>query len=410
MQRVAAMILAGGEGKRMGVLCRKTPKPVLPFAGKLHVVDFSLSNCLNSRIKNLGILTDFQRANVANYLRGWASKQTDADHLELSILEPRNCHYKGTADAVYQNLEYLHNNNVDTVLVLAADHVYHMDYRQLLDLHEQKQAEITMGIIPMPLDELRRFGTVRVNSQARITDFTEKSDIPRSNLVSMGIYAFNVEALCRYLYEDARNVDSRHDFGYSIIPKIVAGDCAYAFQFNGYWRDIGTPEAYYEANMEYLSSESIQVPYSSWPILTFGNNEINMHKVFPDDHVHNSLVGPGCIIKGRVQNSILSQGVIVEKHAVVKNSILMDNVFVADHSHVESCIIGQRATISQSCHIGEPDYSLSLPEHITVLGEDEVVPPNFIINHHRVTRQDNRVSEFAGDMISLPSVSPAFNS
>lgn len=410
MRRVAALILAGGEGKRMGILCRQTPKPALPFAGMFKVIDFSLNNCLYSGIKHLGILTDYQRTTMANYIRNWSCSHINTNSLEMTVLEPRNGHYLGTADAVYQNLEYLQNNRIDTVLVLAADHIYRMDYQLLLALHEQKKADITVGIMTMSPNELRRFGTLRANSEGRITDFAEKSDIPLSNLISMGIYAFNIEALSRRLSEDALKENSRHDFGYSIIPDMVVKDRAYAYQFSDYWKDIGTPKAYYETNMECLHMESISRPFNDWPMFTAAKNETGSYQVISNDRVRNSLISPGCVIKGQVENSILSPGVIVEKQAVVKNSILMDNVIVSNQTQVESSIIAERASIGRCCHIGEPNYSFPLPKQITILGEAVVVPPNFIFNNHRVSPQDNPDNRFNGDMsITLPSIAAAFH-
>jgi glucose-1-phosphate adenylyltransferase len=374
MGRTAAMILAGGQGKRMGILCNQTPKPALPFGGKFRVMDFSLSNCLQSGIDNIAAVTDYQQSSMADYLTRWSSENARSNRSELSILEPRNGHYLGTADAVYQNLLYLIDNQVETVLVLAADHIYKMDYQELLTFHSAEQADVTVGVLPVELKDAVRFGSVKLDAENRILDFAEKAASPLSNLVSMGIYAFRVPALFRRLQEDAGMLGSAHDFGYSIIPGMVRKDKAFAFRFNGYWRDIGTTEAYYAANMDYLHQGPSNGSLEILPTFGDGKAQSGALKAYSGEKIRNSLISPGCLIRGVVENSILSPGVVVEEHAVVKNSILMDNVFIADHSRVESAIIGKRANVSRYCRIGEPD-SFQGSKVVAVVGEDAVVLP-----------------------------------
>ena len=371
MQKVLAMILAGGQGKRMDILCHERPKPVLPFAGGFRVIDFSLSNCIHSQINNIAFLADYQRSWMTNYLRHWNS--VNVTNVGLHILEPAAGSYKGTADAVYQNLCYVQKYGAERVLVLAGDHIYKMDYRKMLAFHEQVKADVTVGVVQVPIEQADRFGTVTVDAEGRIVDFVEKSSTPRSNLVSMGIYVFNVDVLEKRLIEDSAQPNSPHDFGYAVIPHMVRRDRVYAFKFDGYWQDIGTVEAYYRANMELIREKP---PFSldgGWPILT--ENQIPLLRVSQQGSVRNSIICSGSVIKGRVENSILSPGVRVEEQAVVKNSIVMANVFVGYHSMVDHCILDEEVNIGKSCYIGFRSGLLPGDSDITVLGKGVTVPP-----------------------------------
>ncbi len=222
MPKVLAMILTGGRGKRMDILCQERPKPALPFAGRFRVIDFSLSNCIHSQINSIALLADYQRSYMANYLRRWNS--VNVPDVRLHILEPVTGAYRGTADAVYQNLGYLRRYRADRALVLAGDHIYKMDYRKILAFHEQVKADVTVGVVQVPIEQADRFGTVTVDAEGRIVDFVEKSGTPRSDLVSMGIYVFNTEVLAERLIEDAAQPNSPHDFGYAVIPDMVKRD------------------------------------------------------------------------------------------------------------------------------------------------------------------------------------------
>ena len=244
----AALILAGGRGSRMDLFCHLRPKPILPFAGRLHVIDFTLSNCIHSSFVNIAAVVDYQRAYMSEYLQEWAA--VNAGSARVSILQPSDGSYGGTADAVYQNLSWLKDEAGDRILVLAGDHVYKMDYRKMLAFHDHVRADATIGVIRIPVDEAHRFGTVAIDSENRVRGFVEKSRAPLSSLASMGIYVFNKDVLCKRLSEDAGKKDSPHDFGYAILPEMVKYDRVFAYEFSGYWQDIGTIDAYYHANME----------------------------------------------------------------------------------------------------------------------------------------------------------------
>jgi len=393
MEQMLALILAGGQGKRMDILSQVRPKPVLPFAGRFRVIDFSLSNCIHSQIRNIGVLIDYQRSHVAKYLMSWYLNNPGLG--KFSILEPRSGSYKGTADAVSQNLDYLKEADADTVLILSGDHVYKMDYRRMLAFHKQMKADVTVGVVPVPIEDAYRFGIATVDDQSRIVDFVEKPRFPRSNLVSMGIYLFNKKVLYDRLIEDATQPDSLHDFGYVIIPKIISADRVFAYKFNGHWRDIGTAKAFYEANMEIISPQARISLDGSWPILTGEKNCLPPTELFNTGSVINSLVSPGCVIKGRVENSILSPGVWIDDEAVVRNSVLMSNVSVGYHSVVERCIIDEYVNIGKFCYVGFKGSFIPGEREITVLGKGVVVPSNSTINNKCKVLTDIRLDDFA---------------
>jgi glucose-1-phosphate adenylyltransferase len=332
-----------------------------------------------SGITDLAMLTDYQRINMANYLKRW--RQANNTVKSFNILEPRKSSYKGTADAVYQNLDYLRKMNADTVLVLAGDHVYKMDYRRMLAFHEQMNADVTVGIIPVPIEEAHRFGTVTLDAEDGIVSFTEKTRLPRSSLASMGIYAFKPEVLYKCLIEDAKRADSSHDFGYSILPAVVNRDRVFAYQFDDYWQDIGTVEAYYSASMELLTHKPPLNLDGDYPVLT-GNNGGKTIETPQQGYVENSIISPGCTILGRVEHSVLSPGVWVGEQAEVRNSVLMPNVAVGYHSVVDRCILDEEVNIDSLCYIGFGKALLPGDWDITVLGKGVSVPAQTAIGRN----------------------------
>jgi glucose-1-phosphate adenylyltransferase len=251
LKEVTAFILAGGRGKRMGALCDARPKPALPFGGKNRVIDFSLQNCVDSGIGNIIALVDYQRYYISGYLKQWrfANQLSETIH----IREPKTGSYRGTAGAVYQNLDMLHEAEAEAVLILAADHVYRMEYCEMFDFHKRVEADVTIGVVPVPMERAHQFGIVATDNDERIIAFQEKPEKPASNLASMGIYIFNTDVLAKYLLKDALDAGSSHDFGYSVIPRVIKSERVFAYKFDGYWQDIGTPEAYHQAHMNLLS-------------------------------------------------------------------------------------------------------------------------------------------------------------
>jgi glucose-1-phosphate adenylyltransferase len=376
VSKTLAVILAGGKGERMDILCRVRPKPALPFAGRFRVIDFSLSNCIYSGLSDIAVLTDYQRYHMADYLRQW--HLVNARSTNFRILEPRNGSYKGTADAVYQNLNHLDKRMVDTVLILAADHVYKLDYRQMLAFHQAVKADATVGVIPVPIEQAHRFGTVTIDADGKISDFLEKSPMPRGNLASMGIYVFNRNVLAARIIEDARDPTSRHDFGYSILPRMVKQDRVFAYRFKGYWQDIGTIEAYYEANMELTKGQPRFGLNGTSPILT-RQQHLSPSCIGKQASITNSLVSPGCVVRGRVENSVLSPQVWVDEQAIVRNSVIMGNTFIGRHSVVDCCVLDEEVKVGDYCYLGFGSSLVPGGQGITVLGKGVTVPPHTAI-------------------------------
>ena len=372
MKKVVAMVLAGGQGKRMEVLCQVRPKPALPFAGRFRVIDFTLSNCVHSGIGNVALLTDYQRDHMAAYLKQWSSN--NPGDYGLDTLEPKEGSYRGTADAVYQNLDYLKRYGPEVVVVLAGDHIYSMDYRRMLAFHLESSADVTVGVMPVPLEEASRFGIVIPDGTGRIVDFNEKPAVPASNLASMGIYIFNPRVLTEGLAEDHDNPVSSHDFGYSLIPDLVKRRRAFAYKFEGYWRDIGTVETYYEANMELTSRLPSYTFNDAWPILTRDCATLPP-TIAGKGRVKHSLIGSGCVIEGEVEGSILSPGVRVEENAVVRNSIVMERTVIGRNSLVDRCILDEGVTVGTQCCVGLESNPIRAGWGITVVGKCVRVPP-----------------------------------
>ncbi|MBI4303057.1 MAG: glucose-1-phosphate adenylyltransferase [Chloroflexi bacterium] len=401
MRSASAMVLAGGRGKRMDILCHGRPKPVLPFAGIFRVIDFTLSNCLNSGIRHIGVLVDYQKRYLADYLEEWS--RVNQAVKGLIPLAPKVGSYKGTADAVFQNLDYLQKYGAQDIVVLAGDHVYRMNYRNMLDHHERTGADVTIGVFSVPIEHAHRFGIVTPDAEGRIIDFTEKPRNPMSNLVSMGIYVFKREILVQHLAEDSADPSSVHDFGYSIIPKMVRQHKVFCYRFDGYWQDIGTVEAYYEANMELTHKMSSLGLNGKWPIFT-KDAAWPLPKLDHQGVVTNSLISPGCTVKGEVINSVLSAGVKVEAQAVVRNSVIMGNTVIGKHSVVDGCVLDEDVNVGEFCYIGFGNTLLNDGCNITVLGKGVTVPNGTAIGKNCKILPAAGPNDFAADRVAPGSV------
>lgn len=362
--KAIAVVLAGGQGKRMGPLCYDRPKPALPFAGGYRVIDFTLSNCVNSGINDIFALTDYKHDCMSDYLDDW--RLVHLGDRGLHIRKPSAGHYSGTADAVYRNLRLLENSGADVVLVLAADHVYKMDYRPMLDFHARTHAGVTVGVAPVDIRRASHFGIVRVAADRRILDFVEKPLLPPGNLASMGIYVFNTELLISLLEADADDPASSHDFGYHIIPAAMSNDNAFAYTFDGYWQDIGTPEAYLETNLMLTHADPAFEIDGAWPLLTAdrGAPAAGSDSGYG---VINCIVGDGCIVEGRVENSVLSPGVCVAQGAVVRDSVLMRGVSIGKGALVERAILDEGVILGQFCNVGRTGGEVTVLERGTVV-------------------------------------------
>jgi glucose-1-phosphate adenylyltransferase len=400
MGKTVALIMAGGRGERMDVLCHVRPKPALPFAGIFNVIDFTLSNCVYSGIDDIAILTDYQRSYMASYLRGSSLSNAIGT---FNIFEPKTGSYKGTADAVFQNLSYLSKLNAQNVLILAGDHIYKMDYQEMIAFHEQTEADVTVGVTRVPIEEVHRFGTVSLSDGGEILEFVEKARNPKSNLASMGIYIFNMNILAQRLAEDAVQPDSPHDFGYAILPSMVGRDKVNAYEFTGYWQDIGTPQAYYAANMELVRAKPRFSLGGAQSVLT-RRLDLPPPRISDRAVVVNSLVSLGCVVKGYVKDSILSPGVLVDERAEVWNSLLMSNAFIGYHSVVDTCVIDEEVNIGETCYIGFGRPLLARDDDITVLGKGVSVPSNTVIERNHTVLPYVNASSFRDDLVASGSI------
>jgi glucose-1-phosphate adenylyltransferase len=367
MSNLMAIVLAGGRGTRMEILCQFRPKPLLPFSGKYKVIDFGLSNIVHSQIRHIALFADYQRQQLRDYMENWY--QQNARHLEINIMEPLTGAYAGSAEALYQHLEFIKNSDADEILILPSDHIYTMDYRKMQNYHEASKADVTIGAVQVPMKEAYRFGIITAQQDGRICEFIEKPAKPKGNMASMGIYIFNKDVLLNYLIEDMSKTDSVHDFGYSIIPSVIERGNTFVYKFEGFWRDIGTLDSYHRAHMELVRKNPFNCSHrpilSAVPESGTGNFTI-------DDT--NSIISPGCVIKGRVENSILCPGVHIAESATVRNSILMSGTYVGSYSTVESSIIDEEAYIDRFCYLGYGDERFSTND-LVVIGKKSAIEP-----------------------------------
>lgn len=346
-----AMLLAGGQGSRLGSLTFNNAKPAVLFGGKYRIIDFPLSNAMNSEIDTVGVLTQYRPYILNTYISDGRAWGLDKPGYGVSILPPYEGRkggrwYAGTADAIAQNIDFIDRYDPEYVLILSGDHIYQMDYSELIDYHKQKQAQLTIAVMEVPWDEAGRFGLVEVNSDNRIIGFQEKPENPKSNLASMGIYVFDWKLLRQELIDDMEDEESKHDFGMNIIPTMHAKDMRiFAYQFSGYWRDVGTIQSYFDANMDLLD-DSIDFNINDKNKPFFSNNFSRSPQfIGPDAKVVDSLICDGCVVFGSVDHSILSQDIFVDKNVTLKNCIVHTGAVIGDGAVLENCIVGSYANV-----------------------------------------------------------------
>ncbi|MBO4853885.1 MAG: glucose-1-phosphate adenylyltransferase [Oscillospiraceae bacterium] len=382
-----AMLLAGGQGSRLYVLTGDMAKPAVPFGGKFRIIDFPLSNCTNSGIDTVGVLTQYRPLELNSYIGNGQPWELDRASGGVHILPPYQSAdgaswYKGTANAIYQNIGFVDLYDPTYVAVLSGDHIYKMDYSDMLRRHKEAGAACTISVMEVPWSEASRFGIMSVDGEDRITEFAEKPKEPKSNLASMGIYIFTWSKLRRYLMEDEEDSSSENDFGKNIIPAMLGrGEVMAAYRFEGYWKDVGTLDSLWDANMDMLLPGSgLNLLDKKWPI--YGRTAVCPPAfIGPASDVGNSVVARGCFIDGEVKNSVLSTGTTVGEGAVVSYSVVMPGAAIEPGARVSYAIVGENCRIGAGASVGAPPESASDPEQwgITVLGPDTVVAPGEIV-------------------------------
>ena len=356
-----AMILAGGRGTRLHDLTKKVAKPAVSYGGKYRIIDFPLSNCANSGIDIVGVLTQYESVLLNSYAAAGRRWGLDAKDSGVYILPPREKAdtgldvYRGTADAISQNIDFIDSYSPEYLLILSGDHIYKMNYDKMLEYHKANHADATIAVIEVPMKEASRFGIMNTNETGRIVEFEEKPEKPKSNLASMGIYIFNWDILKKYLIEDENDPDSENDFGNNIIPNLLRdGRRMYAYHFNGYWKDVGTIPALWEANMEVLDPEhsGINLFDENWKIYSRNSGHTG-HFIGNNAEVTDSMITDGCVVKGAVKHSILFGGVVVEEGAVVEDAVVMGDTVIKRGAKVTHCIVAEGVTVGCDAVIGE---------------------------------------------------------
>lgn len=393
-KEIIALLLAGGQGSRLGVLTRKIAKPAVLYGGKYRIIDFSLSNCINSRIDTVGVLTQYQPLKLNTHIG--IGKPWDMDRMNggVTILSPYMKEnsgewYKGTANAVFQNIDYVDKLEPEYVIILSGDHIYKMNYSLMLEFHKKNNADATISVIDVPMEEASRYGILNTYENGKIYEFEEKPKNPRSTLASMGVYIFNWKILREYLIRDDSCQGSENDFGKNILPMMmIEGKSMFAYKFSGYWKDVGTIQAFWESNMDLIKRvPEFNLYDPTWKIYT-PNPVKPAHYIGPEGSVKTSLIAEGCMIYGNIRNSVLFPGVVVEKGALVENSIIMSNSKIGAQSTIIQSIIGENTEIGENVIIGKGE---DIPNEakpaiynsgITVVGERAVIPANVEIGRN----------------------------
>jgi glucose-1-phosphate adenylyltransferase len=375
-----AMLLAGGEGRRLGVLTKDLAKPAVHFGGKYRIIDFTLSNCVHSGIETIGVLTQYQPLTLTQHLGIGTPWGLDRREGGMHVLPPYvrskgGSWYKGTANAIYQNLGFIERYDPEYVLIISGDHIYKMNYDLLLEEHKKNQADATIAVISVPWADASRFGILSVDEEGRVVEFAEKPKKPKSNLASMGVYMFTWAVLKEALIRDEAERNSTNDFGKDIIPKLLEDDARlFSYQFNDYWKDVGTIDSLWEANMDLLEDEPpLQLNDRSWRIFTASPNQPAQY-VAPNAKVQSSLINEGCVIEGQVNRSVLFHGARVGGGSLIEDSILMPGAVIGRNSKIVRAIVGEGAIVGDGCQVGSRES-----EDIAVVGSGETIFPEVVL-------------------------------
>ena len=365
-----AMILAGGQGSRLGILTKRLAKPAVQFGGKYRIIDFPLTNCAQSGIDTVGILTQYKPLELNTYIGNGQAWDLDVADGGVYILPPYMKEtagewYKGTANAIYQNIEFIDKFNPSHVLVLSGDHIYKMNYAKMLAYHKKQEADVTIAMIPVDPSEASRFGILSCDEEGRIVSFEEKPKVPKSNTASMGIYIFRWDVLRRELIADEKDKSSDNDFGKNIIPKMLrSGQRLYGYKFEGYWKDVGTVASLWQANMDLLDSDSLNITDESWQILS-QSALMAPHFIAAHAKVQNSLITEGCYVDGDVRHCIIFDGVTVGKGAQVVDSVVLSGAKIMKGARVVKTIVGENAVVGENISVGEKGTDEYLSKYCT---------------------------------------------
>jgi glucose-1-phosphate adenylyltransferase len=402
--------MAGGEGTRLSVLSEERAKPSVPFAGKFRIIDFTLSNCVNSGIFDVAVLTQYRPHSLNQHIGIGKPWDLDRNRGGVVLLQPYLARqdttwYRGTSDAVYQNLDYVHDHRADVVLVLSGDHIYKMDYTSILAEHRRKRADVTVAVMDVPLELTHQFGIMTTDENDQIVEFTEKpKERDKGTLANMGVYVFNTEMLVRRLSEGSED-DPRVDFGKQVIPTMIAGqDRVYAYRFDGYWVDVGTMQAYWQTNLELLDPDCKLDLYDPRWIIRTRSEERPPAKLGPQARVLRSMVCNGCIVRGHVQNSVLSPGVYVSPGAVVRDSVVMNDTWIGPGAILDKVVVDKQVVVGANVKLGwgddmdtpnsaQPD---KLNSGISVVGKGAHIPPSIHIGRNVLVNAARNEEDFPG--------------
>ena len=364
-KEIVAMLLAGGRGSRLKGLTEGIAKPAVCFGGKYRLIDFVLSNCTNSGLDTVGVLTQYEPFVLNTYIGNGSPWDLDAIDGGVFLLPPyideggKNW-YTGTASAIYSNIAFLDEFDPEHVLILSGDHIYKMDYSKMFEFHKNKNADVTISVMPVPWEETGRFGIMNTDENDKIIDFKEKPDNAVSNLASMGIYIFKWSVLRKALIKDNKNEDSQNDFGNNIIPMLMENKDFYAYSFTGYWKDVGTVSSYWEGNMDLLSGNSeLNLDDPEWHIFS-RNPGLPVHFIAPEAEVTNTMVNEGCMVYGKVLDSVLNYNVTVGKNSLIKDSVVLPGVKIGENVKINKTIIGEDTVIGDNVTIGENEDEVTL--------------------------------------------------
>jgi len=413
ISKTLVLLLAGGVGSRLNILVQSRAKPAVPFGGLYRIIDFSLSNVMNSGLTQVGVLTQYKPLSLMNHLGNGAAWDLAGRSRGVKILPPRTgSHdsdwYKGTADAVRQNIDFIKAHPSQEILILSGDHIYHMDFDQMIQAHRQKKADITIGMMVVPKEDIHQFGAGITDEDGRIVEWEEKPKVARTDLASMGIYVFDTNYLLALLAENREEVD----FGMHLIPKAINRDNVYAYRFNDYWRDVGTVQAYWQANMDILQDDSGISP-EAWGIRPNVEASGRMADRCParfgaTARVENSMISAGCVIHGEVINSVLSPGVVVEQGAIVRDSVLTDDCQIGEGALVDLVIMDKRVRVGRHAVVGSGDKKVINEQHpshlytgITMLGKAAQVPDGAVIGRNCIVSPQRLPHDFPS--LHIPS-------